>query len=341
MIDLVSPEEFLKKQAEGLVLLDTRSPGEFEQGRVIGAQPLPLFSDEERAQVGTTYKKKDPKQAFLEGLEIVGPKLRWLVEEAAKYSQKGGLPNEIGVYCWRGGDRSASVSILLEKAGFKVTRLKGGYKAYRNHGREYLENLPHTLTVVDGSTGSGKTVLLHELKRLGAQVLDLEGIANHRGSAFGLVPGTVQPSSEHATNLIFDELRKFDVSKTVWAENESRNIGSVFLPHAINDKLADSHRLMLIVPREDRLAHIVDMYGAYPPAEIIATVEKIQKRLGGLAAKQAIEAANNGDAAAVADLVLAYYDKAYAHYSARQEVPSADRVEVRFEGLGELAKGLV
>lgn len=341
MMNLVSPAEFLKKQSEGLVLLDTRSPGEFAQGHMIGAKPLPLFSNEERAKVGTTYKQKDPKQAFLEGLEIVGPKLRWLVEEATLQAQNGGLPGEIGVYCWRGGDRSASVATLLAKAGLKVTRLKGGYKAYRTYGRTYMEQLPHTFNVVDGSTGSGKTVLLYALRERGAQVLDLEGIANHRGSAFGLVPGTVQPSSEQATNVIFDILRKFDPSKTVWVENESRNIGSVFLPDAINAKLADSHRLLLDVPRADRIAHIVDMYGEYPTATIVETINKIKKRLGGLAAKQAIEAAEAGDAATVADLVLSYYDKAYAHYSERQEVPSVERVEVGIAGLGDLAKRLV
>lgn len=341
MMNLVSPAEFLEKQAAGLVLLDTRSPGEFEQGHIVGAKPLPLFSNEERAKVGTTFKQKDPKQAFLEGLEIVGPKLRWLVEEATRQAQNSALPSEVGVYCWRGGDRSASVATLLSKAGLKVTRLNGGYKGYRAYGREYLLDLPHTFTVVDGSTGSGKTVLLHELQKLGAQVLDLEGIANHRGSAFGLVPGEEQPSSEQATNLIFHQLRQFDPNKTVWVENESRNIGQVFLPDAINKKLADSHRLQLVVPRADRIAHIVDMYGEYPPAVIIATVEKIKKRLGGLAAKQAIEAANAGDATAVANLVLDYYDKAYAHYSARQEAPSVERVEVDFSGLEALAGRLV
>jgi len=341
MMNLVSPAEFLEKQAAGLVLLDTRSPGEFEQGHIVGAKPLPLFSNEERAKVGTTYKKVDPKQAFLEGLEIVGPKLRWLVEEATRQAQNSALPSEVGVYCWRGGDRSASVATLLAKAGLKVTRLKGGYKAYRTYGRTYMEQLPHSFTVVDGSTGSGKTVLLHALRERGAQVLDLEGIANHRGSAFGLVPGTVQPHSEHATNVIFETLRHFDPSKKVWVENESRNIGSVFLPDAINAKLANSHRLQLVVPRADRIAHIVDMYGEYPTATIVETIGKIKKRLGGLATKQAIEAAEAGDAATVADLVLNYYDKAYAHYSERQAAPSVERVEVRFEELEELAGRLV
>ena len=341
MIELVAPEDFIDKQAAGLVVLDTRSPGEYAAGHLIGAKSLPLFSDEERAKVGTTYKQVNPQEALLEGLEIVGPKMRWLVEEAYRFASESAFPKQVGVYCWRGGQRSSSVAWLLEKAGLEVVRLEGGYKAYRNYGRAYMEKMPHSFTVVDGSTGSGKTVLLQELQKRGAQVLDLEGIANHRGSAFGLIPGTIQPTSEQATNLIFDQLRQFDSSKTVWVENESRNIGQVFLPDAITHTLANSHRLEIVVPRADRVAHIVEMYGDYPCEQLIATFEKIQKRLGGLAVKQATEAINAGDLATAAELALVYYDKAYAHYSARQEVPSVERVEVGIKELGELAGRLV
>jgi tRNA 2-selenouridine synthase len=341
MIELIDPKQFLEKQDQGLVILDTRSPGEYAEGHIIGAKSLPLFTDEERAKVGTTYKQVDPKQALLEGLEIVGPKMRWLIEEAERLIATSARPSEVGIYCWRGGQRSSSVAWLLEKAGLKVSRLEGGYKAYRGYGREFIEQLPHTFKVVDGSTGSGKTVLLHELKKRGAQVLDLEGIANHKGSAFGLTPGATQPSSEQATNVIVDQLRHFDPDKTVWVENESRNIGQVFLPDAITSKLANSHRLQIVVPRADRVAHIVEMYGEYPREQLIVTFQKIQKRLGGLAVKQAIEAIQAGDLATAAELALVYYDKAYAHYSERQKVPSVERVEVRMEGLGELAGRLV
>ena len=342
-VQLVSPKDFLNLQREeGLVLLDTRSPGEFEQGHIVGARSLPLFTDAERKIVGTTYKQVDPRKALLEGLDIVGSKMRWLVEEAERLSSASfdGAKPCVGVYCWRGGARSGSVAWLLETAGFEVIRLDGGYKAYRQHARDVLTSNPWSLLVVDGPTGSGKTIFLNALQAYGAQVVDLEAIANHKGSAFGLAPGATQPSGEHAENMIFATLSGFDVSRPVWVENESRNIGKVFLPTVFVDALAKGHRVELHVPTEDRIDHIVEQYGAYKHEVLADTFHHLRKRLGGKSTQDAIAAIDAGDLRTAASIALLYYDKAYAHYSQRQGHPTSERHEVRIADLDALAQRL-
>ena len=334
---MTSPADFLGRLDAGLVCVDTRSPGEYEAGHIAGAVSLPLFSNEERARVGTTYKQVDPREALLEGLEIVGPKMRQLVERADELTRG---TREIGVYCWRGGSRSGSVSWLLGMAGYTVHRLEGGYKAYRQHARAFIDDLPFEFKSVDGSTGSGKTILLHHLREAGAQVLDLEAVANHKGSAFGLTPGDEQPTSEHAENLIYAQLRGFDVSRPVWLENESRNIGRVFLPDGMVDAIANAHRVEIVVPVEDRVEHIVSQYGTYKRAVLADTFHHLRKRLGGKATQDAIAAVDAGDLHTAARIALTYYDKAYAHYSERQAHPTSERHEVRFGELPELASRL-
>lgn len=345
MIHDCDAAELLSEMRErNLTALDTRSPGEFAAGHLSGARSLPLFSDEERAAVGTTYKQVGPREAVLQGLEFVGPKMRDLVEGAARLTgaQFGGeRAPRVGVYCWRGGQRSGSVAWLLARGGFEVLRLRGGYKAYRQYARAFLDELPHRFAVVDGATGSGKTVLLRELAARGAQVLDLEGIANHRGSAFGLAPGAVQPTTEQAENEIYARLASFDPALPVWVENESRNVGKVFLPEGIVDNLAGSPRILLEMSTEDRVRHIVDEYGDYPREHLVGVFVHLRKRLGGQATQAAIAAVDAGDLAAATRLALVYYDKAYAHYSERQGHPSTRRVPARYGAWDRLADQLL
>ena len=345
MTELVGVEELLRRQREeSLVLLDTRSPGEFAAGHIAGAQSLPLFSDAERARVGTIYKQVDPREALLVGLGLVGPRMRGLVEEAGRLAGADfGLPAKptVGVYCWRGGSRSGSMAWLLATAGFAVTRLEGGYKAYRQANRGLLESLPFDLRVVDGPTGSGKTVLLAELARAGAQVLDLEAIAHHKGSAFGLTPGDSQPTTETAENEIATVLRGFDVSRPVWIENESRNVGRVFLPEALVAAMAVAPRIELVIPTEQRLDHIVAQYGRYRRSILADTFHRLRKRLGNEAAQRAIAHVDAGELRAAAAIALEYYDKTYAHYAARQSPARVERHDSRIDDLPALAQRLV
>ena len=351
MIEVVGVGRFLARRNAGLVLLDTRSPGEYAAGHIVGAQSLPLFTDEERARVGTTYKQVDPREALLEGLAIIGPKMRGFVEEATRLSgaRFGRTPKpdttpprpQVGVYCWRGGSRSGSVSWLLDMAGFDVVRLRGGYKAYRTHARAFIDDLPHDFRVVDGLTGTGKTVLLHELERAGAQVLDLEGIARHKGSAFGLTPGDEQPTTEHAENLIYARLRSFDATRPVWVENESRNIGRVFLPAGLIAAVERGRRYELRVPQAERVAHIVGQYGQYRRQVLADTFHHLRKRLGGAATQEAIAAVDAGDLARAAEIALVYYDKAYRHYSQRQGWAETVVLESSMKDFHQLARELV
>ena len=214
-------------------IIDVRSPGEFAHGHIPGARNVPLFDNEERAVVGTLYKQHGRDAALLEGLRIVGPKLAGIVETARAIAPDG----RIGVHCWRGGERSASVAWLLDKAGgFTVNVLRRGYKAFRHHVQASF-NEPLELIIVGGYTGTGKTDLIHALGAMGEQVIDLEGLASHRGSSFGALGLPPQPTTEHFENLLWHEVRNLDASRPIWLEDESLMIGRVKIPDGVFNQL--------------------------------------------------------------------------------------------------------
>lgn len=257
----ITPEEwFSAKARKGYTLLDARSPGEYGVGHLPGAKSLPLFNDAERAEVGTLYKQESPDAALLTGLEIAGGKMRWLVEEARRLAPSG----KVVVHCWRGGQRSGSVAWLLERAGMEVVKLTGGYKASRKFIRNYLATSPHNFQVLSGPTGSGKTPVLLAMKDLGAAVVDLEGIANHKGSSFGAIGEAPQPSTEQFENALFGELRTIPGGATVWLEDESRMIGHVYLPDEFYDRLTAAPVTLLEQPTAWRIDRLVELYGSYP-----------------------------------------------------------------------------
>lgn len=291
---------------KGSPLLDVRSPGEYTSGHVPGSINMPLFDNAERAKVGTLYKQVGQQEAMLEGLRIVGPKMASFVEQAERTASD----HRIGVYCWRGGMRSGSVAQLLSMAGFSVDVIKGGYKGYRRFAAEVLHrNWP--LHVVTGSTGSGKTEILHALSDLGEQVLDLEGLAHHKGSAFGGLMQPGQPTSEHMQNLIVEAFLSMDMNRRIWVEDESMNIGSVFLDREFWNYLHNSPLYRVERSREVRIQRLANEYGSADKQEAIDRIRKIQKKLGGAATKEAIESVESGDAHRATELLLHYYDKAY------------------------------
>jgi tRNA 2-selenouridine synthase len=307
MPEKLSPEAFLDA-AQHYPILDVRSPGEFERAHIPGAISFPIFNNEERAKVGTSYKHEGKDQAIELGLEIVGPKLaNWV-----KMAKKLAVDNTILVHCWRGGMRSGSMSWLFETAGLKVKTLVGGYKAYRNYViSEFDRKIP--FIVLGGKTGSGKTDILIEMQKRGAQVIDLEGVAHHRGSAFGHLGLAPQPSSEHFENEVVAQLRKMDYSKPIWIEDESRHIGQVFMPLGLYTQLRAAPILFLDIAAEYRIPHLVEVYAHYPKEALAHAVGKIKKRLGGDFYKNAIEALAVDDFTLVAAITLHYYDKAYVH----------------------------
>ncbi|PPK86425.1 tRNA 2-selenouridine synthase [Neolewinella xylanilytica] len=296
------------------VLLDVRSPGEYQNGHAPGAVSLPLFSDDERAEVGTLYKQDSPDSALLRGLEIAGGKMRDLVECARTLAPGG----RVVVQCWRGGQRSASVAWLLDKAGMEVYQLEGGYKAYRTYARGWLEQPHHPLRVLSGPTGSGKTRILHEMARMGAATVDLEGLANHKGSSFGAIGEDEQPTTEAFENLLFEKLYGIPAGNEVWVEDESRMIGTVCQPEAFYQRLLAAPVVEIVQADDWRVANLVAAYAGYPIDELKEAFKRLRKRLGGQHVQRALELLDQRDYAAAARIALVYYDKTYAHYADRK-----------------------
>ena len=285
-----------------------RSPGEYQRAHIPGAISFPLFTDDERARVGTIYKQQGKDAAVELGLEFVGPKLAKWVKEAKKLA----VDNTVYVHCWRGGMRSGSMAWLLETAGIRVKLLVGGYKAYRNWVlSKFAEPIP--LLVLGGKTGSGKTEILLEMQRRGAQVIDLEGIAHHRGSAFGHLGLAEQPTSEHFENVLAGQLMQLDYTRSIWVEDESRHIGKVFMGAEFYNQLRAAPVLFLDIDAQYRLPHLVRVYAHYPKEDLARAIDKIKKRLGGDHYKHAQESLESGDFTQVAAITLHYYDKAYVH----------------------------
>ena len=303
--------EFIRRM-EGNPVLDIRTPAEFCQGHLPGAVSFPLFSDEERVVVGTLYKQQGRDQAVLKGLELVGPKLKKFVLQAAKFT------GPLFLYCWRGGMRSNSMAWLLSTAGREVYVLEGGYKAYRGYCRELIST-GLKLIMLSGPTGSGKTEILHQLSLLGHQVLDLEGLANHRGSSFGGIGQPPQPGTEQFTNLIFEKISGFDLTKPIWVEGESLNIGKVFILEELFSQMNSCPTIRIDPPKSQRVDRLVRDYAGFPVEELQTSIEKISKRLGGKDTKDTLEALHSGDYRRVVDITLDYYDKTYDFSMARRE----------------------
>ena len=319
-------------------LADVRSPGEYAKGHIPGAVNIPLFSDAERAEVGLLYKEKGREEAVLHGLECVGPRLGDLVKAAFSLC-RGRTAGELALYCSRGGMRSASLGWLFSTVGLRAYTLDGGYKAFRRYALAFFSKPMRNLLVLGGGTGAGKTQVLHRMAEKGAQVADLEGMALHRGSVFGAFPGITQPSSEQFENLLATELLRMNPDKPVWVEDESENLGTVNLPTPFLRQLRASPLFILESSRASRLERVIGEYGILPTEHLAARLDHIRKRLGGLRHKNAHDALAAGELPALADILLEYYDNAYAKQM-RDRIPAAvvrtDDAEEAVESLLEL-----
>jgi len=298
--------EFLSTAAGPI--LDVRAPAEYTQGHIPGALSLPLFTDEERARIGTTYKQINPDKAVLLGLDFFGPKLRKLVEDAKQLAPG----QEVRLHCWRGGMRSGAVQWLLELAGFRVNLLDKGYKDFRHWALAEMAR-PRPLRVLGGYTGSGKTAVLHALAAKGESVLDLERLANHQGSSFGSLGQPPQPTQEQFDNDLAAALAALPADKPIWVEDESRNIGSLTIPSDFFAQMQAAPLLVLDVPREARVQYLAADYGRHDAGALATAVLRLRKRLGGLVTKEALSAIADNDMPRMVELVLAYYDKTYGY----------------------------
>ena len=318
------------------VLLDVRSPGEYAQGHIPGAISFPLFSDAERALVGTCYKQQGKEQALELGLELVGPKMAGFIKKAREQAPE----RRLAVHCWRGGQRSGSMAWLFRQAGFDVVTLEGGYKNYRRFVLEGFEDVPLDLRVVGGRTGSGKTKILKQLEQLGEQIIDLEGIAHHKGSAFGSIGEAPQPTVEQFENDLFHALCKLDPRRQVWVENESRSIGRVYIPAAFWVKMRDSTLFNIQIPESARIDNLLQDYLGTDKSELEAAFMRIDKKLGGQHLKSALEALQADDFATAARIALYYYDKTYQHGLDNNPSPNIQLLEYPHGDAAVIAKEL-
>ena len=332
MAKILEPEEFLKL-GKLLPIVDVRTPAEFEDGHIPGALNIPIFTNEERVIVGTKYKRAGKDSAVLLGLELVGPKLAKFVRQAKRFA-----PNrEILIHCWRGGMRSGSMAWLFETAGFKVYILKGGYKAYRAYiRRQFTER--SQLVVLGGMTGSGKTEVLHQMQKQGAQILDLEGIAHHKGSVFGALGQTDQPSNENFENLLAKVWLDLDPNQPIWVEDESKSIGSVWINDALFQRMRQTDVIKMHIPKSERIKRLVKEYACFDAEVLAHMISKIGKRLGGQNVKLAFECLDKGDYATVADITLNYYDKAYKHGLSKREGQTIHHLHLDEDNPSENAK---
>ncbi|MDX2047042.1 MAG: tRNA 2-selenouridine(34) synthase MnmH [Chitinophagaceae bacterium] len=340
-IEKASIEKFLEL-SQLYPVLDVRSPGEYNHAHIPGAHNLALFTDEERKIVGTTYKQQSREAAIKTGLDYFGPKMRRVVEEVEQIvssQQPASKENEnrlhtggcVLVHCWRGGMRSAGVAWLLDLYGFKVYTLSGGYKKFRNYVIETF-TFPFQFKILGGYTGSGKTHVLKELENRGEVIVDLEGIARHKGSAFGAIGQPQQPSQEMFENILALELRKHTIvnsqlsitgqasphspftihhSPCFWLEDESQRIGHVNIPQPLWNNMRQSPVYFIDIPFEERLEYICKEYGELDKERMKDAITRIRKRLGGLETKTALQFQEEGNIKECFRILLKYYDKWY------------------------------
>jgi tRNA 2-selenouridine synthase len=306
--------------------IDVRSENEFLCGHIPGACNVPILDNEQRKIVGTLYKQVGREVAILKGLELLGPRMSERLKMGVKISGN----SAVMVHCWRGGMRSQFYAFLLQFYGLQPVLLKGGYKSFR---KVVHEKFKHTfdLVVLGGKTGSGKTNVLLELAEKGQQVIDLEALANHRGSAFGGLGMTEQPTQEQFENNLYAALAACDSSRKIWVEDESRTIGRIVIPEAFWMQMRTAPVLLLQRDVEERLDQIMQDYSGFRTAELIESLERIGKRLGPQHVKRAVEWMHAGNSREAFSIALHYYDKAYQYNLEK----SKTRKRILHEGSGK------
>lgn len=316
-ITVIDVEQF-NALRKNLVVLDVRSPSEYAYAHVPCAISFPIFSDEERKIIGTLYKQTNRESAVIEGLKFFGHNLQERALSALQLIKDAGKdPSSVIVHCWRGGMRSGAVVWLLNLFGLQVYQLAGGYKAWRTAALARLEQ-PRKFKLINGYTGSNKTGVINRLAATGEPAIDLEGLAGHKGSAFGNLDLIPQPSQEQFENLLSEALRHWDESKpgaAIWLEAENQRIGLRNLPTPFFSQMKAAPHYFLMVPFEVRLDFITTHYGKHDTEKIINAIVRIQKKLGGKETRECIHLILEGNIKDCFRILLAYYDRLYLRNS--------------------------
>ncbi len=320
-------------------LIDVRSPSEYYKGHLPKSINIPLFDNEERAEIGTIYKRNGKEKAINEGLIIVEKKINKLVdsllnriESYIKDNQKDDTNNQnIKIYCARGGMRSLSIGWLLEKYNFNIVTLKGGYKSYRRWVLNCFSK-KWNIVILGGKTGTGKTKLLKLLSENNYQTIDLEGFACHRGSTFGGLGMGEQPSNEDFENKISEKLNSFIKEYPVFVEAESANIGKCKIPNEFFNQMKTSPRIELLRSEANRLDELINTYSPYSQEDLKEAVLRIKKRLGPQRTKIALDSINEKKWDIVCKSVLEYYDKCYEYEkTGKENIKSLDLTNLEFD----------
>ncbi len=320
------------------VYIDLRSPEEYREDHLPGAVSLPLFTDEERALVGTVYRQEGSDRAKEIGLEFVSPKLPGLVKKV----RDAGKGRPVVIYCWRGGLRSKALAQVLDLMNVPVYRLQGGYKAFRRYVHHYFsQKLPYKMVVMHGFTGTGKTEIIHQLQLLGAPAVDLEGLANNRGSVFGKVGLGEQPTQKRFETLLFSEIRRIPPGSFIIVEGESKRIGRNYIPDTFFQAMNEGVKVLVHDDFNHRVSRIIDEYcddTKENQQALIKSIAFLEKRLGKARIKQLTGLVIAGNYREVVEYLLdSYYDPLYTYPEHRSD---AFRFSVSGENPGKAAREL-
>ncbi len=315
-------------------LIDVRSPNEFSNGHIPGAINLPLFSNDERKEIGITYKRVSRIKAIQLGLKYTGPKMHFLSKSLIKiqkeweesYGKEFPSP-KIRLYCWRGGMRSSSIAWLASLIDLKPHLLEGGYKSYRRWVLKQFDK-PLPLKLLGGKTGTGKTEILIAMASQNAATIDLEGLAKHRGSSYGGLGQDNQPTNEHFENLLSEKIDNLlkNQPKEIWLEAESRLLGKCRIPNGTFNQMKDAPLVEIKRSQKERLDQLIKIYSPYGKEALKEATQRISKRLGPQRTKIALEAIDNAEWETACLEILNYYDRCYEYELSK--LPSHNCIDI-------------